>query len=347
MWVVTTGERYRGALLGLAAADALGAAVEFEPPGSFDPLTAMIGGGLFGLEPGQWTDDASMALCLAESLVETGGFDPVDQLARFVDWWRHGHLSSTGKCFDIGVQTRTALAEFERTRSATPASPDPESCGNGSIMRLAPVPLFYAHDLNETVEMSGRSSVTTHPAPRCVDACRFLGALIAAAVNGASKEELLDPGFWRWGELHPEISEIARGSFLKREPPEIKGTGFVVRSLEAALWAFDRSDSSVTGRYSQSTSVTTRTRRAPCSGSSPARSTASTESRPSGARSSRVTVRSPSSLTVFLDPPNPDSPGSGLVPARQREKVGYEEPQRHECAAWATGPGAAASRAGS
>jgi ADP-ribosyl-[dinitrogen reductase] hydrolase len=234
--------RYRGALLGLGVGDALGASLEFEPPGTFEPIDDMLGGGPFDLAPGEWTDDTSMALCLAESLVETGGFDPVDQLERYVRWWRDGYLSSTGTCFDIGIQTSSALAEFERTGSATPASPNPEAAGNGSLMRLCPVPMFYAHDLDEAVEMSGRSSLTTHPAPRCVDACRYFGALIAAAANGTPKDELLDRGFWRWGELHPEIEEVARGSFLEREPPEIKGSGYVVRSLEAALWAFDRSD---------------------------------------------------------------------------------------------------------
>jgi ADP-ribosyl-[dinitrogen reductase] hydrolase len=153
-------------MLGHAGGDALGTTVEFEPPGTFEPLTDMVGGGPFDLAPGEWTDDTSMALCLAESLVETGGFDPVDQLERYVRWWRHGDMSSTGECFDIGIQTSSALAEFERTGSATPATPDSESCGNGSIMRLAPVPLFFAGDLDEAVEMSGRNSLTTHPVRR-------------------------------------------------------------------------------------------------------------------------------------------------------------------------------------
>ena len=76
-------DRYRGALLGLAADDALGTTLEFKPPGTFAPITEMIGGGPFNLQPGQWTDDTSMALCLAESLIECRGFDPVDQLTRY------------------------------------------------------------------------------------------------------------------------------------------------------------------------------------------------------------------------------------------------------------------------
>src|SRR5579859_7045499 len=108
-------DRYRGALLGLAAGDALGTTLEFTRPGSFAPIDDMLGGGPFGLEPGQWTDDTSMALCLAESLLDCGGFEPADQLGRYVRWWREGYLSSTGRCFDIGIATSDALARFERS----------------------------------------------------------------------------------------------------------------------------------------------------------------------------------------------------------------------------------------
>src|SRR5512136_138964 len=107
--------RYRGCLLGLAVGDALGTTLEFSPPGTFTPIDDIVGGGPFHLKPGQWTDDTSMALCLAESLIECQAFDPVDQMQHYVRWFRHGHLSSTGKCFDIGNTTRMALTQFERT----------------------------------------------------------------------------------------------------------------------------------------------------------------------------------------------------------------------------------------
>lgn len=252
-------KRYRGCLLGLAAGDALGTTVEFEPPGSFEPLEDIVGGGPFGLEPGQWTDDTSMALCLAESLVEKRAFDPADQLTRYVRWYREGHMSATGECFDIGNATRQALKRFEETGDPYSGSTDPHSAGNGSIMRLAPVALFYAAvsaapgedgGPSEEVERAGESSRTTHGAPTAVDACRYLGGLISGAANGASKEELLSelyspqgPGYWKERPLVPEIDEVARGSFKRREPPEIQGSGYVVRSLEAALWAFYNSAS--------------------------------------------------------------------------------------------------------
>lgn len=242
-------ERYRGSLLGLAAGDALGTTLEFKRPGSFAPIDDIIGGGPFGLNPGEWTDDTSMALCLAESLLECRGFNPSDQLRRYVRWYREGHLSSQGTCFDIGVTVATALRHFERTGEPYSGSTDPHSAGNGSIMRLAPVPLFFAEDPREAVARAADSSRTTHGAAEAVDACRYLAALIVGALRGSSKDELLSdhyspiPGLWDEEPLAPRIADIAAGSFRRREPPEIRGTGYVVHSLEAALWAFDRGDS--------------------------------------------------------------------------------------------------------
>jgi ADP-ribosylglycohydrolase len=209
----------------------------------------MVGGGSFGLKPGLWTDDTSMALCLAESLIEQQGFNPVHQLQKYVRWYREGHLSSTGRCFDIGNTVREALWQFQETPSPYCGSTDPWSAGNGSIMRLAPVPLFYAKRPLEAIEKSAESSRTTHGATAAVDACRYLGALIVGAVNGVTQEELLSkcyspiPGYWEENPLVEEINEIAVGSFKHRQPPEIQGSGYVVKSLEAALWAFYHSRS--------------------------------------------------------------------------------------------------------
>jgi ADP-ribosylglycohydrolase len=240
-------DRVRGALVGLAVGDAVGTTVEFMAPGSFPPVTDMTGGGPFGLEPGQWTDDTSMALCLAESLVASEGMDLRDQVERYVRWWRHGHLSSTGRCFDIGNTTREALAHFERTRNPRAGSADPYSAGNGSLMRLAPVAMHFADRPALALEACAESSRTTHAARTTIDACRYFGGLLVGAMRGASREELLAhmyapvPDAWRDEPLAPEIEAIARGSYLHREPPAIRGSGWVVHTLEAALWAFARS----------------------------------------------------------------------------------------------------------
>lgn len=240
-------DRYRGCLLGLAVGDAVGTTLEFKTPGSFESIADMVGGGPFGLAPGQWTDDTSMALCLAESLVERQGFDAVDQLERYVRWYREGHLSSTGRCFDIGNTTREALHRFERTHEPWCGSTDLWAAGNGSLMRLAPVPMSFRCTLEEAIEKSGDSSRTTHGAPTAIDACRYYAGLLAGALEGASKEELLSdrycpvPDYWRDHALSEDIDAVARGSFRRKEPPEIRGAGHVVCSLEAALWAFLKS----------------------------------------------------------------------------------------------------------
>src|SRR5687768_9717076 len=244
----TMRDRVRGALIGLAVGDAVGTTVEFKPPGTFAPVTDMVGGGPFGLKPGEWTDDTSMALCLAESLIECGGFDARDQMTRYVRWWREGHLSSTGRCFDIGNTTRAALARFERTGDPLAGSTSPNAAGNGSLMRLAPMAMFYAQRPEEGIRLCGESSRTTHGAREAVDACRYFGGLLIGVMNGASKAELLTtvyspvPGLWEREPLAPKIAEVAGGSFARRSPPEIAGTGYVVKSLEAALWAFATTD---------------------------------------------------------------------------------------------------------
>ena len=250
--------RYRGCLLGLAAGDALGTTLEFKRRGTFTPLTDMVGGGPFGLDAGQWTDDTSMALCLAESLLECGGFDARDQMQRYVRWWQEGYLSSTGTCFDIGNTVSGALRRFLNEEGQAgqgnpfAGSTDPHTAGNGSLMRLAPVPLFFAPaGAKEAIARAGESSRTTHGAAAAVDGCRYLAALILGALAGAAKEELLRPGFapagaedlWQNHPLTEPVAAVAAGSFRTKPPSQIRGTGYVVDSLEAALWAFDRSTS--------------------------------------------------------------------------------------------------------
>ena len=244
---ITTRDRFRGCLMGLAAGDALGTTLEFETPGSFEPIDDMVGGGPFELMPGQWTDDTSMALCLATSLIESGGFDPKDQMERYVRWWRDGYLSSTGECFDIGFTTRTALSHFRNTGEPYSGPTDPATAGNGSLMRLAPAPMYFAGDARAAIDRSSDSSRTTHGAEEAVDACRYFSGLLVGALNGADKDTFLSPrycpieGHWDKNPLAAKIAAIADGSFKDRDYPEIKGTGYVVDTLETVLWAFHHS----------------------------------------------------------------------------------------------------------
>ena len=263
-------DRFRGCLLGLAVGDALGPSVEFSPAGSprplrdaqlrrglavaryarrrakagFAPLVDIVGGGPFNLQPGEWTDDTAMALCLAESLIEKQAFDPIDQLERYVRWWRDGYMSCNGRCFDIGNTVSGALARFERTREPYPGDSSPMSAGNGSIMRLAPVVLYHATSPRKAIDFAAASSRTTHRAREAVDACRYMASLLVGLLDGRTKEEVLAPdyeavpGLWDVEPLERRVAKIRRGSFKERKPPQIRGSGYVIASLEAALWAF-------------------------------------------------------------------------------------------------------------
>lgn len=238
----TLGDRYTGALLGLAAGDALGTTVEFKPRGTFEPLTDIVGGGPFHLPPGYWTDDTSMALCLAESLVECGGFDVRDQIERYCAWYERGHWSSTGRCFDIGNTTRAALERYRATGDLLAGSTDPGSAGNGCIMRLAPVPLFFHADVGVAIEHAGRSALTTHGAPECVESARLLGALLVRALDTTIKEDVLG-GAQSLVFDSARLQAIARGAYVDRDARDIRGSGYVVDCLEAALWCFARTES--------------------------------------------------------------------------------------------------------
>ncbi|CAF1104642.1 unnamed protein product [Adineta steineri] len=265
--------RVLGSMMGLTVGDALGAHVEFRPRQYLieHPVTDLQGGGTWGLQQGQFTDDTSMALCLAISLIVCHDFQPYDQLVRYKWWYRNGYMSSTGQCFDIGAATRESLHKFE-DRQHTLAKhyqlpledidylSDPrilkylnvfcgkhDAAGNGGLMRLAPVPLFFWKYPNKAVEYCGQSAMLTHGDQKAVDACRFYGALIVAALQGKSKSELLHRDFYQkhreWfgvASLHEDVLKIVAGSYKKKNGYEdgIRGKGYVIDSLEAALWAF-------------------------------------------------------------------------------------------------------------
>ena len=234
-------DRFLGCLLGLAAGDAVGTTVEFKPRGTFTPLTGMVGGGPFRLPAGAWTDDTSMALCLGHSLVEKGGFDPADQMDRYCAWRDEGYLSSTGDCFDIGVTVSGALGRYKTSGDPFSGSTDPYSAGNGSIMRLAPIPMFYSADEAQTLHYAGESARTTHGAAEAVDATRLFGGILWTALAGRSKAEIL--AYDGYAPVTPRIQAIAAGAYKTKSRDAIKGSGYVVPSLEAALWSFYTTDS--------------------------------------------------------------------------------------------------------
>jgi len=234
-------DRYRGCLLGLACGDAVGTSVEFSERGSFEPLADMVGGGPFNLAAGQWTDDTSMALCLATSLLHCKGFDAADQMNRYVNWWQWGYLSSTGDCFDIGMTVCKALQRYQVTGNPLAGSTDPATAGNGSLMRLAPVVLHAHPDMASTLELARRSSATTHAAVEALDCCEVFADVLANALRGEDRSSVL-----RCRHAKPALKKVAAlgaGSYLGKNASDIVGSGYCLASLEAALWCFSRSTS--------------------------------------------------------------------------------------------------------
>jgi ADP-ribosylglycohydrolase len=246
-------DRERGTLIGLAVGDALGAAVEFKPPGSFPPVTGYRNGGPHRLNPGEWTDDTSMALALADSIARTD-WNLNDQAERYLDWWLNGAYSVNGSCFDIGITTQAALRRFSRTRDAFQSGDtDERASGNGSIMRLAPIPIrfasLYPDRIDELSRLAEESSLPTHASVQCLSACRYLAMVLAALICGEDRAQVLEPGWEPLRRLNatkpldPLIQTVASGSFRRKRPPAIRGSGWVVESLEAALWAFHDAES--------------------------------------------------------------------------------------------------------
>lgn len=249
--VPTRDDRRRGCFYGLAVGDALGGPVEFMAPGHFLAVQGYGRGGPHSLEPGEWTDDTSMAVALASSLAAMG-WDLNDQLQRYAAWKNTGVYSVKGWCFDIGGTTRASIEAYEATK-------DPRTCassldgdsGNGSIMRLAPVPVAFDYlfetDLAALCTYAEESSLTTHASEQCLSACRYLATVLAGLISGCSRDAVLHP---RWEAmervrgmkpLHPLVDEVARGSF-RSKARHIEGSGWVVKTLEAALWAFHDAD---------------------------------------------------------------------------------------------------------
>jgi ADP-ribosyl-[dinitrogen reductase] hydrolase len=212
-----------------------------------------------------------MALCLANSLVARQGFVPYDQLVRYKWWHINGYMSSTGKCFDIGAATKQSVDEFSRRQKQFAKEHNIDItqldflsdknllekfdtmcsekgvAGNGALMRLTPVPLFFYKYPKEAVEFCGISGQITHGDQKAYDACRYYGALIIAALHGEKKDQLIDRNFyakhkdWFNGKaLHPDIIQIAEGSYQRKGGYDdgIRGKGYIVSALEAALWAF-------------------------------------------------------------------------------------------------------------
>lgn len=234
-------DRAIGALVGLAVGDAVGTTLEFTSRDRARRLIDMIGGGPFGLKAGQWTDDTALALALADSLIACEGIDEADLMERFARWRDQGAYSCTGTCFDVGITTAGAIDRFKRTGEPIAGPISPATAGNGSLMRLAPVALAHLSDPERRRDAAARQSRTTHGAPAAVAACTAYADLLADIINGYPLTEALDYLASSASDLSvPEIRAVAQGSWRGKSRSKVKGSGYVVESLEAAIWSVAR-----------------------------------------------------------------------------------------------------------
>ena len=236
-----TFDRAMGALLGLAIGDALGAPVEFQRRDTFEPVTDMRSGGYFKLPAGAWTDDTAMALCLAESLIADPHLDQKDLLDRFCLWASKGENTSTGVCVGIGQNTLRVLGNFHRTGTLNAPETRQKSDGNGAAMRLAPVAIRHWHDPVEACRIADLQSRTTHYSELSAAGCEYLAATLCALISGHEWAQAIRPtANASWPD---QIKALDSEDWQQRERDSISSTGFVVHTLEAALWAVDTTSS--------------------------------------------------------------------------------------------------------
>ena len=233
-------ERFLGALLGLAAGDAVAAATQYRRPGTFTPVADLIGGGPFALPRGGWSDDTAMALCLADSLLATNGFDARDQVARYRRWQSEGYLSATGQCLGITASTARALAMSQWRRQPFSGSHAPDQLDAEPLSRVAPVTLFFFASEEEAVQFASDAARTTCQAPAVLAACRDLARALHLALRGQPKERILTAGPPR--DREPEEPSERRHTKTEVALGNARGNGTVTEALSIALEAFASTD---------------------------------------------------------------------------------------------------------
>jgi ADP-ribosylglycohydrolase len=240
----TLRERFQGALVGLAVGDALAAHTQFRKPGSFPAVGDLLGGGPFDLPRGAWSDDTAMALLLAESLLERDGFDPHDQVQRYVRWQREGYGSATGQCVGISANVARSLATAQYKRQPFAGSHDPEQLDKDPLSRIAPVTMYFFSDVSTAVSKAAESARLTAQAPLVLDCVRLFAAMVHQALSGRDKATVLRPprDLWDTPNTRPEVRALGDGAYAHRMPPDITGGGGIFQALEAALWAFHRTE---------------------------------------------------------------------------------------------------------
>jgi ADP-ribosyl-[dinitrogen reductase] hydrolase len=235
-------ERFRGALLGLAAGEALGAPAEFLTPEQildrFGVLTEMVGGGVYDLEPGESVDATEMMLCLAESLADVGGFDPEDVIDRYRRWFESNprHVSLTVRAALISYRAGTHWDLASRRAFEILGGP---RAGNGSLIRSAPLGLRYSGDAATRHDVSNRESTLTHFDRLAGWSCAAFNDLLTAALDGDLATQVPDIAA-SFGDEDSRVSGLLLDT-LEAEPEEIRSSSFVLDTLQTALWTVLRS----------------------------------------------------------------------------------------------------------
>jgi ADP-ribosylglycohydrolase len=235
--------RVHGLVFGLAVGDALGMPHEGRRPADVPPQIDLAPGGPYDLPAGAWTDDTALALLLAESLLERGSNDGRDQVARYARWLRDGQGSSTGRAVGARPTTVKALGQAQWTGNPYAGPHDPAKAEKDPMTRAAIAAAWAAADPERAVALAAEVARPTHQAPVTLDACRYYAGLLLGALNGASREALIAPGYspvpglWERRPLRPEVAAVAAGAWRRSLPT---GGGRAVNALGLVLWSLER-----------------------------------------------------------------------------------------------------------
>lgn len=227
-------DRARGALLGLAAGEAVGITLAGWKRDSYRMIEEMVGGGELGLKPGQWAGDTAMAITLGDSLLYRHQLDEYDFIERLVEWRDEGINSCTTKCLGLGETTARALERYGDIGDPIAGETHADCLSNGSLARIAPVAVRYCNREIARGEAAERQSLVTHGGPYAVTACRAFADILAEAIEGQSRELVLR---CRHVYVHNSNRVLEVGNWSGRGRDEMSGANNALDSLEAALWA--------------------------------------------------------------------------------------------------------------
>lgn len=247
-------EIVKGAIFGLVVADALGVPVEFESRKKLqkNPVDKMLGYGSHNVPKGTWSDDTSMVLCTLNSIAQKGKIDLVDNVLEFSKWAENGYMTPHGEVFDIGITTLTSLRNYWKSKNVyTCGGKSDYDNGNGSLMRIIPVSL-YNHFKNLSKKESIRNvhevSALTHAHERSLIACGIYDFIVSELIKSPEKSSVISAlkKAEKYYSDYKEIKHYKRifdEKFIDTDSSLIKSSGYVVDTLEAAIWCLLNTDS--------------------------------------------------------------------------------------------------------